>query len=176
MSKGEINKEAAIKSILSDLKKGIDKKTILHRIAQKCNKDRTTLHRWFFVAEKQYIEYQKRTNPAKEKAENDAVYEATKEAVKSGILSKFERMELLSKLAKGEIPIKREIVTHEGIVEVMAEPTAAERKACIAELNKMEGDYAPVKSEINLSGNITNISEDDLLNEIEALKKELFDE
>ena len=54
MSNDKISKATAIKSILSDLKKGIDKKTILSKIVKKCQKDERTVRRWYDDAEKEY--------------------------------------------------------------------------------------------------------------------------
>lgn len=100
MAKDKIDKATAIKSILSDLKKGIEKEAILLKIVKKCEKSQMTVYRWYNEAEKQYQDYLSRINPVKEKAEEEAVYEATKENIKDGILSKSQALKILSDLAR----------------------------------------------------------------------------
>ena len=93
------------------------------------------------------------------KARLDAIEEATTKvavsmevkALKKAILSKHERQEILSKLATGEIRSWREVVTESGVIK-LEYYSAAEAKQNIAELNKMDGDYAPVKKDITSGG------------------------
>lgn len=93
------------------------------------------------------------------KARLDAIEEATTKvavsmeikALKKAILSKHERQELLSKLATGEIKSWREVITERGVV-TLEYYSASEAKQNIAELNKMDGDYAPVKKDITSGG------------------------
>ena len=93
------------------------------------------------------------------KARLDAIEEATTKvavsmeikALKKAILSKHERQELLSKLATGEIRSWREVVTESGVIK-LEYYSASEAKQNIAELNKMDGDYAPVKKDITSGG------------------------
>ena len=67
------------------------------------------------------------------------------EIAQMNIMGKAERMELLTKMAKGELKIKTPFVIAGKIMEYPAEPTASDRRAAIAELNKMAGDYAPAQ-------------------------------
>ena len=107
----------------------------------------TTFDRYWGEASKRY------------KARLDAIEEATTKAavsmeikaLKKAILSKHERQELLSKLATGEIKSWREVVTESGVIK-LEYYSAAEAKQNIAELNKMDGDYAPVKKDITSGG------------------------
>ena len=93
------------------------------------------------------------------KARLDAIEEATTKAavsmevkaLKKAILSKHERQVLLSKLATGEIRSWREVVTESGVIK-LEYYSASEAKQNIAELNKMDGDYAPVKKDITSGG------------------------
>lgn len=73
------------------------------------------------------------------------------EARKANILSVIERQEILSKIARGEIPLKKAMVCDGMIQEVEVVPDWMDRKNAIAELNKMEGDYAPTKTDINIT-------------------------
>ena len=107
----------------------------------------TTFDRYWGEASKRY------------KARLDAIEEATTKvavsmevkALKKAILSKHERQELLSKLATGEIRSWREVVTESGVIK-LEYYSAAEAKQNIAELNKMDGDYAPLKKDITSGG------------------------
>ena len=74
------------------------------------------------------------------------------EIAQMNIMGKAERMELLTKMAKGELKIKTPFVIAGKIMEYPAEPTASDRRAAIAELNKMAGDYAPAKQDITTKG------------------------
>jgi hypothetical protein len=74
------------------------------------------------------------------------------EIAQMNIMGKAERMELLTKMAKGELKIKTPFVIAGKIMEYPAEPTASDRRAAIAELNKMAGDYAPAKQDITTNG------------------------
>ena len=63
-----------------------------------------------------------------------------------------ERMQMLTKILRGELSIEEEISTPSGIVTLLVKPSFGERRAAIAELNKMGGDYAPAKSEVKVVG------------------------
>jgi phage terminase small subunit len=63
-----------------------------------------------------------------------------------------ERMQMLTKILRGELSIEEEISTPSGIVTLMVKPSFGERRAAIAELNKMGGDYAPAKTEVKVVG------------------------
>lgn len=77
------------------------------------------------------------------------------EARKAKILTTIERKEILSQIAKGELTTTREVSTPMGVVVPLQEkPSYSDRKAAIAELNKMDGDYAPEKSQIEQTGEI----------------------
>lgn len=73
------------------------------------------------------------------------------EIAQMNIMGKAERMELLTKMAKGQLKIKTPVVIAGKIMEYPAEPTASDRRAAIAELNKMSGDYAPAKSVVAIA-------------------------
>lgn len=82
----------------------------------------------------------------------DIVEQAQKETVAKiadmQIMTSAQRMELLTRMANGELRIKQPIVIAGKIMEYPAEPTASDRRAAIAELNKMDGSYAAIKQDI----------------------------
>ena len=69
------------------------------------------------------------------------------------IMTSAERMEFLTKMAKGEVKVKQPFVIGGKIMEYPSEPTFAERRAAIAELNKMDGSYAPTESKLKVDDN-----------------------
>ena len=150
VNKNKIDKETAIKSILSDLKKGIDKPAIVSKIAHKCPKtNERTIRRWFESASIKYQEFMSKAQPIIEAKEAEALAEVAA----SGILSKIERQKILTDIALGNIIVPRTIFTKMGAETIEEYPSHSDRRAAIAELNKMDGDYAPNKTEH--SGEIT---------------------
>jgi len=85
------------------------------------------------------------------KAKTDFIIKEEKKAVKKAILSKYKRMELLSKIATGEVKAWREVITEAGVQKIEYY-SGAEVKAAIAELNKMDGEYAPIRKDITSGG------------------------
>lgn len=73
------------------------------------------------------------------------------EIAQLNIMGKAERMELLSQMALGTLKIKTPFVIAGKIMEYPADPSAADRRAAISELNKMAGDYAPAKTETTIT-------------------------
>jgi hypothetical protein len=72
------------------------------------------------------------------------------EIAQMNIMTSVERMEFLTKMAKGEVKVKQPFVIGGKIMEYPSEPTFAERRAAIAELNKMDGSYAPTQTKIEI--------------------------
>lgn len=66
------------------------------------------------------------------------------------ILTALERQEILAQIALGELEIEQEVATATGVKIVKNKPDFNDRKAAIAELNKMDGSYAPAKTETTL--------------------------
>ena len=138
---------AQINFIADCLRKGEQRKEILGKFGKKWESvSRTTFDRRLRQAEAHVASEQQRI---KEQAEQDVVKEA--DALKSKILTSLERQAILSDMAKGELETEVLLVTKDGIKKAKAKPTHAERRAAIAELNKMSGDYAPAKSVVTIA-------------------------
>ena len=101
----------------------------------------------------------------KDKAESEGISEATKEAAKTGLKSKLEKQLHIQKEIDGiqadiDRGILEEYVFEKGIFTKKDKVMNAETKAYLrkiikelyAELNKMEGDYAATKSDVNVNG------------------------
>ena len=69
----------------------------------------------------------------------------TIEVRKIDIMSAIERKEILTQIARGEIPLKKALVIDKNIEFIEVVPDYTDRKNAIAELNKMDGSYAPTK-------------------------------
>ena len=141
-------KEQTVNEMLLEIEMGISYTECLRINDGLWGLPSSTFDRYWAEASKRY------------KARLDAIEEATTKvavsmevkALKKAILSKHERQEILTQIAKGEIPLVKHIVCDGVIQEVDVVPAWADRRAAIAELNKMDGDYAPVKKDITSGG------------------------
>ena len=144
------SEQAQVNFIADCLRKGEQRKDILAKFVKKWQKAGTrTFDRRLKVAQAAVQEEQKRIRAT---AEDNVAKEA--DALKSKILTSFERQAILSEMAKGELETEVLLVTKDGIKKAKAKPTHAERRAAIAELNKMGGDYAAEKMEHKVSGQL----------------------
>ena len=76
------------------------------------------------------------------------------EARQLKILSRAEKMDILSRIALGEIPLQKPMVC-DGIIHMIdVVPDYMDRKNAITELNKMEGDHSPTKAEVVVTDKI----------------------
>ena len=77
---------------------------------------------------------------------------AAQDIADGSIATATERMQILTKIMRGEIPLIKPMVVDKQLVDIEVVPDYSDRRAAIAELNKMAGDYAPAKQEIKLTG------------------------
>jgi len=134
---------AQIEFIKKCLRKGEKRAIILGKFGKKWTKVSTTT-------------FGRRMDTAKSevRAEQEAIKEGVKESIKKDIedrkieiLNAIQRQEILSQIARGEIPLKKPMVVDKEIREIDVVPDWNDRKAAIAELNNMDGAYvnkAPV--------------------------------
>lgn len=141
-------------NFISDLlRKGEERKTILPKFTAIYHKSEKTFNTRLNIATKAVQAEQKRIQ---ELAEGNVAKQV--EALESKIMSVIERKDYLTKIITGEIEIpytevkwdtkQKKFVT---IKFVELSPHTA-RISAIAELNKMGGDYAPSKTDINITG------------------------
>lgn len=74
------------------------------------------------------------------------------EARTAKILTSIERQEILTQIALGQIKLKKLIVCDGVIEEREVVSDWADRKNAIAELNRMDGSYAPVTADLTTGG------------------------
>ena len=132
--KQKISSEAQWKSLVYDyLTNGNRGKSNFYehlRTNYKCEKSNTL---------KKYDVYEVEYDLNLNKGKDDIILETEKERLKSAILTKFERMEIASNIAKGK-------AWKSG--NVMVVPNASDRMKACDYLSKIDGDYAPNKTEI----------------------------
>lgn len=133
-TKQKISSEAQWKSLVYDyLTNGNRGKSNFYELLRtnyKCEKSNTL---------KQYDIYEAEYDLNLNKGKDDIILESEKERLKSAILTKFERMEIASNIAKGK-------AWKSG--NVMIVPNASDRMKACDYLSKIDGDYAPSKTEI----------------------------
>ena len=126
-------------------------KAYIEAIAQKKVNGNTARSKGSILAKRYAKEIQQHKDLVKQ-AINNATSTAITELAEKNILSTAERMEMLSKIAKGEIKIKKPFVIAGKIMEYPSEPDHNDRTKAIAELNKMDGSYAATKT--NITGEV----------------------
>lgn len=141
------DKQILIDAIIKGIEQGKDRGKLLATIAKKWQISNRTFDRHWKTAQEQHIDRQQALKERLTKVDEQAAIEARKKA----IMTADERKEYLTKLVNGEIKAKRPFVIGGKIMEYPEEPTHSDRIKAIAELNKMDGDYAPVKSTVTLT-------------------------
>ena len=131
--------ETYISFIDGELKSGIVKReTVLAKFVKKWQVSPRTFDRAWKIAQERHTEYLNKLNKEKEALTT----EAEKEAVKSAVLTKSQRMEIASNIALGKArKIGGEIII----------PSDGDRLRALDYLAKVEGDYAPTKSQVDLN-------------------------
>lgn len=146
----KLSKPKGIELIIVELEKGTTKVSIMANFSEKWQTPQDTFNKWYIIAINLYKNNQESINKQLACIE----LEQKKESLKKAILSRDERMEILTSIAKGEIPLTKPMVCDGVIQEVLVVPNWMDRKNAISELNKMDGSYAPTKSEVDLKGEI----------------------
>ena len=143
ITKQKISSEAQWKSLVYDyLTNGNRGKSNFYELLRtnyKCEKSNTL---------KQYDIYEAEYDLNLNKGKDDIILDSEKERLKSAILTKFERMEIASNIAKGK-------AWKSG--NVMIVPNASDRMKACDYLSKIDGDYAPSKTDVTVTENKVTI-------------------
>ena len=137
-----------IDAIIKGIEQGRDRGNLLATIGKKWQLSQRTFDRLWKTANEQHTVRQQGIK--KEIAAIDI--QSAIDSRKMAIMTANERKEWLTKLINGEMKAKRPFVIGGKIMEYPSEPDHADRLKAIAELNKMDGDYAPAK--VDLTGKI----------------------
>ena len=145
MGKAKIkaNKLTIIDAIILLLRKGKGYSEVLDLIGRKWSVPGTSFKRYWKIANIQHTEHQDVIKAAKQELD---IQSALNER-KSQIADVLERKEILTQISRGQIPLRKAIVVNSALEYYDVVPDWMDRRAAIAELNKMEGDYAATKIE-----------------------------
>ncbi len=153
MARTKPNEQAQIEFIKGLLRQGGKRDAILSKFVKKWQKESTrTFDRRLKVAQADVQEEQKRIQT---QAEGNVAKKV--EALESKIMSAVERKIYLTKIATGEIEIpykegKWDSEQRKFVMLPYVELSGHQaRIAAIAELNKMDGSYAPAKVNMNIN-------------------------
>jgi hypothetical protein len=136
--------ETYIAFIKDFLRKGeVQRINVLSKFVKKYQVDPRTFDRYWKKAQESYSNELLAT----EKAKADIAAQEAKSVVKRDIIDKYERLEILSKMAKG---IGRKVG------EELIIPTDHDRRGAIDLINKMEGLYNDKSGTSSVTVNITH--------------------
>lgn len=156
MAKAKIkaNKLIIIEAIILLLRKGKGYSAVFVLIGTKWNISRTTFSNYWKIATLAHTEAQTLLKAAKDALDLQSALTERK----SQIADVLERKEILTQIARGQIPLRKAMVVDNLLEYIEIIPDWMDRRAAIAELNKMEGEYAPTKTESEIR--ITKIGMD----------------
>lgn len=140
------SKQIIVDFIVAELKQGSERGEVLAKCGKKWQTPPRTFDRYFKEAKEQHTAAQQLI---KDRIANDSAINAL-EAEKQQIMTVIERKKYLEGIINGTIKTKQPFVMKDKIVEYMAEANHSERMKAIAELNKMEGDYAATKQDVTI--------------------------
>ena len=144
------NKLTKISLIAKELAIGMERDYILAKFGKKWQAGDRTLDRYINEAQQEALSIQRATFKA---VTEDSVKEA-KGLFTGRILTKLEKQDKLRQIMNGELEVEKLIVLKGEIKRVKAKPDQMDIMKAIDLDNKMSGDYAPEKKEINLESNI----------------------
>ena len=152
------SKQIIIDAIIKGIAIGKERGQLLGTIGKKWEVSRTTFDRLWKIANEQHRESHAKVKAALAKVDIEMAIEARKKA----IMSADERKEYLTQIIRGEIEVpyseaKWDKVTEKFVkIPFMELAGHSSRISAIAELNKMDGEYAATKSAVI----VTNIGKD----------------
>jgi len=153
------DKQIIIDFIIKGIEEGKPRGTLLSTTVKKWQMSDRTFDRHWKIANAQHVIRQEALK--KELAEVDK--QAAIEARKRAIMSAEERKEYLTKLINGKIKVPYTEVKWDAVqkkfvtIKFVELATHSSRISAIAELNKMEGDYAPQKINADITGGFVQI-------------------
>lgn len=136
------SKQIQIDFIISCIKKGESRAEILVKVGNKWGTSKSAFDRLLKIAKEQHAIAQQVIKAELEKLEKQAAINARKKE----IMTSEERKMVLTKIANGRLKLTRWWIGKDYQVSKQVVPNYTERISAIAELNKMEGDYAPIKT------------------------------
>lgn len=133
-----INKEKAIELIIAEINKGLTYTDTFKVILSNFKLSEPTFATYWKIANSRHSEAQE---AIKKELERNSI-EMAKEAQNRAILSKYERMEIASKIAKGEAwKVGGSLII----------PNGADRMKALDYLSRIDGDFAAAKKDITVT-------------------------
>lgn len=142
------NKDKIVLEMVTLIDKGLTFNECLADLDMVWGLSETTFARYWAEANRQY----KAINEEIKEQAAQTLKDAAKDRLNRSIMTKAERMEVLTSIANGTLQFIRQVPSKFGPQEILSVPDYNDRKGAIAELNKMDGDYAPVKKDITSNG------------------------
>ena len=135
-----------IEAIVEEIKQGKRSTEIFKTINKRFGTKNNLFYKYFKEAEDAYFKANKRLKKKIEEVDTVLAIESRKREV----MRSDDRKEYLTKVILGKTKVQKIIVVG-GVAEYMdIAPDHKERLAALAELNKMEGDYSPTKTVVQI--------------------------
>jgi len=136
-----------ISAILEEIKQGKRSSEIFKIINKRFGTKNNLFYKYFKQAEDDFFKTNRRLKKKIEEVDTILALESHKR----DIMRSDERKEFLTKVVRGKLTIKKLYFSAGLFEEKDVHPDFKERLAALAELNKMEGDYAPAKSIVTVT-------------------------
>ena len=154
------NKQVIIDAIIVGIEFGKSRGNLLATVVKKWQLSQRTFDRLWKIANEQHVVKQGSINKEILILDTNAAIEARKAAIMTAI----ERKEWLTNVINGNLLAIKTFVVNGELQNSPEAPNHNDRLKALAELNKMEGDYAPTRQE--LTGKNGNPIEVDVVYEI----------
>jgi hypothetical protein len=141
-------KQQILDAIVKELKLGKPRAKIMAKIVAKWQMSSRTFDRFLKKASEDHSKQQGAIKEKLVRVEEEAAIEARK----LEIMTVNERKVVLSQIASGELILSKWYIGAGYQIKKNIVPNYSERISAIAEMNKMEGDYAPVKAPVGKDG------------------------
>lgn len=148
-------KQIIIDSIIKGIEQGKSKSQILEMNGSKWQIASRTYDRYWKSANEQHSIKQQAIKKEIEKVDKAAAVRTRKKEIADA----EERKKILTKIMRGQIQLKKPMAVGSKLKTVTTVPDWMDRKNAIAELNKMEGDYAATKGEFIVNGFLEYLKE-----------------
>lgn len=142
------NKENIITDLLIELEKGISYTECARLNEGKWGLPRNTFLRYWKESNARHLIVQQKI----QNALAEYTLKQEKKRLRKAILSKEERMYILTDIATGDITVTKPVVCNGVIQDYITTPNCIDRRGAIAELNKMDGSYSPIRTDLTTNG------------------------
>lgn len=150
----KVSKKTVIDNLIVLIESGKTYSYCLGASGSKWGVPKNTFNRYWKIANQHHTEAQQAIKEAKAALDlQNAIDER-----KMQIADINERKEILTKILRGEIPLQKAFVVGKSIEFIDVVPDWMDRKAAIAELNKMDGSYAAEKIDLSTDQPATTIT------------------